>query len=211
MARLVGAALSCRRGGRVVFAGLDFALEPGRALILTGPNGSGKSSLLRLMAGLLPPLTGALAWDGQAVAEDPGPWRRAIAYLGHQNAVKPALTAAANLRFWARLAGDRSPAGRVGTVLAALGLAALADLPAGYLSAGQARRLALARIALSPGPLWLLDEPTVGLDAESVGRFAALAQRHLAGGGLLAAATHLDLGLPGDRLDLADFAAPLPE
>ena len=142
---------------------------PGGALLLTGPNGSGKSTLLRLLAGLLRPAAGTLTWDGaDALADLPAHARR-VAYVGHQDAVKPGLTAAENLRFAARLTG-----GDVRDALAAVGLEELADLPARMLSAGQRRRLALARLVLSRAPLWLLDEPTLGLDAASVERFGAM-------------------------------------
>ena len=153
-------------------------MAAGGALLLTGPNGSGKSTLLRLLAGLLRPAAGTLTWDGaDALADLPAHARR-VAYVGHQDAVKPALTAAENLRFAARLDG-----GAVGAALATIGLEELADLPARMLSAGQRRRLALARLALSRAPLWLLDEPTLGLDAASVERFGAMLAAHRAAAG----------------------------
>jgi heme exporter protein A len=180
--------LAAFRGERLVFRDVDFALAAGEALLLTGRNGSGKSTLLRLLAGLLRPAAGSLLWDGQDALADPTVHARRVAYVGHQDAVKPALTATENLRFAARLTG-----GDPAAALAALGLEALADLPARMLSAGQRRRLALARLALSRAPLWLLDEPTLGLDADSVARFGGLLAAHRAGGGTLVAATHLPL------------------
>ncbi|MFI4998071.1 MAG: heme ABC exporter ATP-binding protein CcmA, partial [Hyphomicrobiales bacterium] len=139
-AAFAGRALACRRGARLVFEGLDFALEPGGALLLRGPNGSGKSSLLRLMAGLLQPVEGAFSWGDGPIAPEPERHRRRLAFLGHLDAVKPALTVAENLRFWCG-------AGAVERGLEAFGIAALARIPARLLSAGQRRRLALARVA----------------------------------------------------------------
>jgi heme exporter protein A len=196
--------LAAFRGERLVFRDLDFAVAAGGTLLLTGPNGSGKSTLLRLLAGLLRPAAGTLTWDGaDALADLPAHARR-VAYLGHQDAVKPALTAVENLRFAARLSG-----GAVGTALAAVGLQDLADLPTRMLSAGQRRRLALARLALSQAPLWLLDEPTIGLDTASVQRFGLMLEAHRARNGLMIAATHLPLPV-GDARELALFDTPSP-
>lgn len=203
MTRFSASGLGCRRGQRLVFEGLGFALGPGEALTLRGPNGSGKSTLLRCLAGLLRPAAGAVAWEGRPVADEPEAHRRRLHYVGHQDAVKPPLTVGENLAFWARLHGGHA----VAAALAAFGLADLAGYPARLLSAGQRRRLALARLLAWPAPLWLLDEPTAGLDAESVGRFAAAAAEHRAAGGILLLATHDDSPLPGaGRLSLADFA-----
>ena len=185
---LQAAGLAAFRGERLVFRDLDFAVAARGALLLTGPNGSGKSTLLRLLAGLLRPAAGTLTWDGADALADLAMHARRVAYVGHQDAVKPGLTAAENLRFAARLTG-----GNVRDALAAAGLQDLADLPGRMLSAGQRRRLALARLALSPAPLWLLDEPTLGLDAASVGRFGAMLEAHRAGNGMVIAATHLPL------------------
>ncbi|NKC33236.1 heme ABC exporter ATP-binding protein CcmA [Falsiroseomonas selenitidurans] len=189
--------LACWRGDRAIFAGLSFHLPAGGALLLTGPNGAGKSSLLRLLAGLIPAAEGLLLWDGADALADLAGHARRTRYLSHQDALKPSLTAAENLAFYARLWG-----GQVAPALVALGLAELADLPARMLSAGQKRRLALARLALAPAPLWLLDEPTVGLDTASVARLGALLAAHRAGGGAVVAATHLPLPLP-DAKELA--------
>ena len=205
--RFEGISLDCLRSARPVFRGLDFALESGGALVLTGPNGSGKSSLLRLMAGLLPPAGGDLSWNGAKISEDPDAHRLRLRYLGHLDAVKPALTAAENLAFWAGLIGG-DPDTAVAPALDALGIGHLSDLPARFLSAGQKRRLNLARLALAPSALWLLDEPATALDAETTGRLRDLIRSHRDAGGMAVVSTHSDLGLKNaDTLDLAAFAA----
>jgi len=211
MANFEGRSLLCRRGGRDVFAGLSFDLPPGGALLLTGPNGSGKSSLLRLMAGLLKPAGGELLWDGKPIAEAPEAHAARLHYLGHLYAVKPVLSVAENLGFWAALRGR--DAGRAEAALQAFALTDLAAVPGRLLSAGQRRRLALARLVAVPAELWLLDEPSVGLDHASVGRLAAAIAAHRAGGGRVVVATHtaLDLAAP-QRLSLDSLAPPpLPE
>jgi heme exporter protein A len=192
--------LASLRGERVVFAGVSFALSAGEALLLTGANGAGKSTLLRVLAGLLAPMEGALRWAGADPFADRAAHARRLRYVGHGDALKPALTARENLAFFARLWG-----GDVESGLAAMGLVPLADLPARVLSAGQKRRLGLARLALRlpaagslpEAPLWLLDEPTTGLDAASVQRLGDLLAGHLANGGMVVAATHSPLPLPG--------------
>jgi len=186
--------LACRRGERAIFAGLSFRLAPGEALLLLGANGSGKSSLLRLLAGLLAPAEGRLLWDGTDALADRAAHATRLRYLAHQEALKPSLTATENLDFFDRLWG-----GTPAAALARLDLSPLADLPVRLLSAGQRRRLALARLALAPVPLWLLDEPTLGLDAAAVGRLGGLLASHRAAGGMVLAATHLQLPLPGAR------------
>jgi heme exporter protein A len=182
--------LAVIRGERLVFVGLGFRVEAGGALLLVGPNGSGKSTLLRLAAGLVRAEAGRLLWQGADALADLAEHAGRVAYLGHLDAVKPGLTVAENLVVW----GHR---GRVARALEAVGLASLADLPAKMLSAGQRRRLALARLALRPAPIWLLDEPTLGLDLASVERFGTLLAEHRAQGGVVLAATHLPLPLPG--------------
>lgn len=186
--------LACLRGERAVFAGLSFALPAGAALVLTGANGAGKSTLLRILAGLLRPAEGAVLWQGEDVATEPASHAARLRYLSHQDALKPALTVTENLDFFARLWG-----GAVTPALEALALAPLAELPARVLSSGQKRRLALARLALAPVPLWLLDEPTTGLDAASVERLGPLLAAHRAQGGIVVAATHIPLPLPDAR------------
>jgi heme exporter protein A len=195
--------LACVRGERLVFRGLSFALEAGEALLLTGPNGSGKSSLLRLLAGLLPPWSGRLAWNGEDVADDKAGHRARLHFVGHQDALKPVLTAAETLAFWAGLRGGDA----VAPALDRLRLTPLADTPCRYLSAGQRRRLALARLLASAAPLWLLDEPTTGLDAASVEAFETILAEHRAGGGIVIASTHVPLSLAAPKtLSLADYA-----
>jgi heme exporter protein A len=187
--------LAVFRGERLVFERLRFAVPAGGALLLVGPNGSGKSTLLRLLAGLVRPIAGTLRWNGEDTLSDLPLHASRVTYVGHQDAVKPGLGVAENLRFWG------APAA-IASALEAFDLTRLADLPARMLSAGQKRRLALSRLALSHAPLWLLDEPTLGLDTHSVARFGTLLARHRAGGGIVIAATHLPLPLP----DAAEFA-----
>jgi heme exporter protein A len=184
--------LTAIRGERLVFQGVGFSLVEGGALILSGRNGAGKTTLLRLLAGLVRPDAGQLFWNGTDALADLTAHAGRVALLGHQDALKPGLTAAENLAFAARLSGRP-----IDTALADLDLEDLAELPVRMLSAGQKRRLALARVSLSAGRLWLLDEPTLGLDDPAVERLGALLARHRAGGGLIVAATHVLLPLPG--------------
>ncbi len=179
------------RGDRLVLDGIDLALAPGGALLLTGRNGAGKSTLLRALAGLCPLAAGTVTWDGVDVRDEPSRHASRIAYLGHQDALKPGLTLAENLRLAARLGGGDLPA-----ALAAHGLEGLAGLPVRLLSAGQRRRAALARVLLAGAPLWLLDEPSLGLDAAAQDRLGAVLAAHRAAGGMVVAATHVGLPLP---------------
>ena len=165
-----GSELTCLRGDRLVFTGLDFSIAPGEALVLLGPNGSGKSSLLRVMAGLLRPFRGRLSWDGVPVADDPDGHRARVHYVGHLDAVKPVLSAVENLSFWARLGGAADPRASALAALERLGVPHIANVPGRYLSAGQKRRLNLARVLAAPARLWLLDEPTVALDRAAIMR-----------------------------------------
>jgi len=158
--------------------------------MLQGPNGSGKSSLIRVLAGLLPPASGRITWSGVDVAQDPDGHRARLAFIGHLDAVKPVFTVAENLAFWAGLAGK---GGDIAAALTRFGLARIADLPARYLSAGQKRRLALARLAATSAPLWLLDEPAVSLDKDGVAVLSAAIAGHRARGGLVVAASHGDI------------------
>ncbi|EJW13587.1 ABC transporter involved in cytochrome c biogenesis, ATPase component CcmA [Rhodovulum sp. PH10] len=191
---LIGKELACTRGQREVFSGLDFRVAAGEALLLVGHNGAGKSTLLRLIAGLLRASAGTVSLDGGdpelSVPEQ-------AHYLGHQDALKPSLTVTENLRFWASWLGDEAPA--LDAALEAVALAEIADLPAAYLSAGQRRRLSIARLVAIRRPVWLLDEPTSALDVASQGRLAELMAAHLASGGLILAATHGPLGLESAR------------
>ena len=191
--------LACWRGERAVFAGLSFCLEAGEAVVLLGPNGAGKSSLLRVLAGLLPAAEGRILWAGEDVQQDTPSHAARLRYLGHLDALKPALSVRENLVFHAALAG-----GDVDAALGSMALAPLAELPARVLSAGQRRRLAIARLALTPAALWLLDEPTVGLDTASIARFGALLAAHCGQGGMVLAATHVPLPIVGGRqLDMS--------
>ena len=201
-----GSELTCLRGDRLVFTGLEFRIAPGGALVLLGPNGSGKSSLLRVMAGLLKPLRGTLGWDGVSIADDPDGHRARVQYVGHLDAVKPVLTAAENLAFWAALAGAGDPAANARTALDRLGVPHIAAVPGRYLSAGQKRRLNLARLLAAPAALWLLDEPTVALDRAAIALFEGLIAEHRAQGGMVVLSTHTDIATPGgEALHLDDF------
>ena len=198
-----GNALTCIRGERLVFAGLDFAIGPGEALMLVGTNGSGKSSLLRLMAGLLRPAAGAIRWSGEPIATDPEAHNARFHYVGHLDPVKAALTVGENLAFWARL---RNGSGGVAAAMEVFDSAPLADVPGRFLSAGQKRRANLARLATSVATLWLLDEPTTALDARATTCLMKAIAHHRAGGGMVAISTHAELGLDGARrLDLEPF------
>ncbi|MBB4267814.1 heme ABC exporter ATP-binding protein CcmA [Roseospira visakhapatnamensis] len=210
--RFEGRGLVCLRGERIVFGNLGFGLGPGEALLLLGPNGSGKSSLLRLMAGLLRPLAGELGWHDGPVRADPERHHARTRYVGHTDAVKPVLTAAETLRFWARVCAETAPSraaldAAVAEALARLDLTRLADVPGRMLSAGQRRRLNLARLLAAPAPLWLMDEPTTALDRASVRILEDLLAEHRARGGMIALSTHQTVDLPGARvLDLDAFA-----
>lgn len=188
--RLSAADLTCRRGGRELFSGLEFSLAAGENLLVSGRNGAGKSSLLRLIAGLLRPDHGRIALEGG----DPDLSAAEQAhYVGHQDALKPSLTVAENLRFWSAYLGPaENPCERA---LEQLGLDDVADLPAAFLSAGQKRRLSLARLVTVYRPLWLLDEPTAALDAEGQAQLADVMHAHLSRGGVIVAAAHGPIGL----------------
>jgi len=181
--------LVCGRGGMALTAELTFSVVPGQCLLLRGPNGSGKTTLLLTLAGIVAPLDGSLALEG--ADPEAGPQ---LHYCGHRNAVKPRLSVRENLDFWAAINGatGMSPA----TALDEVGLGTLANLDAGYLSAGQSRRLALARLLVSQRPLWLLDEPTAALDIEGHNLVTRLIDRHLDSGGMAIAATHDTITLP---------------
>lgn len=190
--RLVAENVSVDRGGRRIVEAVDFALSDGQALILSGPNGAGKSTLLRAIAGLLPLAAGRLTLDG-----DSEEIAASLHYVGHAEGMKPALTVRENLDFWASFLSRESAAAALAPqdALAAFGLAHVIDIPAGYLSAGQKRRIALARLLVAPRPIWLLDEPTTALDVRAQAALAAVMARHRAGGGVVLAATHSPVGL----------------
>lgn len=204
--RFAGHALTCFRGERFVFEGLAFGVESGGALVLTGPNGSGKSSLIRIMATLLSAAEGQLTWNGELVAADPEGHHARLHYVAYQDAIKPVMTVRENLAFWAGLKG---PGGDIEAALGAVGIERLADMPAQFLSSGQRRRLSLARLVASPAELWLLDEPTVGLDRDAIRLLEGLIAAHRADGGMAVLATHQPVDLGGDesRLDLPAYAA----
>lgn len=190
--------LAAFRGERLVFADVDLTVAAGEALILTGPNGSGKSTLMRVIAGLKRPEAGTVFWAGTPIAEDFAAHARRVAYVGHLDAIKPGLTTRENLTFAAKSGG-----GDIDQALDAFELAAYAPLPARMLSAGQRRRLALSRLLLAQAPLWLLDEPTVGLDASSLDLLGNIFAQHRRRGGMIIAATHVPLPLPvAKSLDL---------
>jgi heme exporter protein A len=202
-ADFAGEALTCLRGERLVFEKLSFRARPGEALLLTGPNGSGKSSLLRLMAGLLPPAAGRLLWGEDAIADDPEAHRARLHYVGHLDALKPALTVAENLSFYAALRGVPADDAALEHAMEAFRIDRLADTPARFLSQGQRRRTALARLLAAPAPLWLLDEPTLALDDAALAALAAVLISHLAAGGHVIAATHAPIAVKAHRLALA--------
>lgn len=202
--QLVAENLTLERGGRKVANGVSFSLDGGTALLLTGPNGSGKSTLLRALAGYLRPASGTVRWVGEKGENEENCEFSEVSevchFVGHLDGIKTHLTAAENLSFWAKyLAGPadagRSVAERVDEALERFALSALAEIPAGYLSAGQKRRLALARLAVAFRPLWLLDEPTVSLDTASAGVLIGAINAHLKDGGLAVVATHIPMEL----------------
>lgn len=199
--QLSGHGVTCVRGGREVFAGLDFGAGSGEAVAVVGRNGSGKTSLLRLIAGLLVPAGGKIALEG-GDAELTLPEQ--CHYLGHRDALKPALSVAENLTFWADFLGGESFDAAVS--LATVGLDHAAHLPAAFLSAGQRRRLSLARLLTIRRPVWLLDEPTTALDVAGQDMFGGVMREHLARGGLIIAATHAPLGIDARELPIGGTA-----
>jgi heme exporter protein A len=191
------AGLAVARGGVAVLEGVGFTLAAGQVLILRGPNGVGKTTLLRTLAGLQPPLAGSVSVPSES-----------LTYAAHADGIKAVLSVTENLSFWAAVYGT----GDVAQALAAMNLTALADRRAAHLSSGQKRRLGLARLLVTGRPVWLLDEPTVSLDAASVSLFAGVLRGHLAAGGSAVIATHIDLGLPEAAvLDLTPFKARAPQ
>jgi len=209
---LIAEDLACRRGERLVFAGVSFRLSEGGALLLTGSNGSGKTSLLRLLATLIPPAGGRLFWGVASFDADVAAYRAALQYIGHQDAVKPGLTTRETLLFWAALRGVG--AGRrlslLEEALATFALEAVADWPCRWLSAGQRRRLALTRLVAAPAPIWLLDEPTSTLDRDNQLRLERLISEHRRLGGRVIIATHVPIDVAAaEVIPLDSFVASL--
>jgi len=210
--RLVAEGLSAKRGEDLIFQDISFEIASGEALVVKGANGSGKSTLLRVLAGLLPAHSGAAKL--LAAAQPVERIGEAAHYLGHRNAMKRELTVEENLSFWQSFFGDF--AGGVGLpvieAVEAVGLGGIAHLPFGYLSAGQQRRMAMAKLLVSWRPVWILDEPTAALDAAAETMFAGLVISHLARGGIAIAATHQPLGLEGvTELRMTGFAGVMED
>ena len=202
--RLFANNLCVERAGRQIVSNISFDLKPGDALVVTGPNGSGKSTLLRAIAGLLPISDGSITVKGGSEY----PHREDCHYLGHQNGLKAALTVKENLEFWQKFCG--SPGCSIESALGQLDLSHTVDLPVGYLSAGQKRRVAIARLLATEKPFWIVDEPTVGLDKSSATLFTGIVKTFCASGGILIAATHLPLGITKPKtLDLGVHAGEL--
>ena len=200
MNHLSGKDLQCIRSNRVVFEGLSFDLESSNVLYLSGPNGSGKSSLLRMLAGFLRPSAGALSWNGER-----DPFFEKIQYIGHLNAVKGALSVLENLSFWSQINGGSRDQTALASALRKFELDQLAELPARFLSAGQARRLTLARLLVTPAPLWILDEPATSLDSANAVALQSAIQAHLEGGGMVVMATHAGIEAEAKVLDMSTF------
>ncbi|MBK20278.1 MAG: heme ABC transporter ATP-binding protein CcmA [Rhodospirillaceae bacterium] len=204
--KFFGENISCVRGERLVFRGLNFAVEPGGALVLTGNNGSGKTSLLRVMAGLNRATVGKIAWSDGPISDDPEKHHGRLHFIGHLDAQKPVLSVGENLEMWARLHGGTDE--KIAMAIKKLKLDGFEDLPGRYLSAGQRRRLSLARLVASEAPLWILDEPTIALDEGSVAAVRALISEHRDAGGMAVIATNVELGLSDTtKLDMRDYAA----
>ena len=210
--RLVAEGLSAKRGEDLIFQDISFEIEGGEALVVKGPNGSGKSTLLRVLAGLLPAHSGIVKL--LAAAQQVERLGEAAHYLGHRNAMKRELTVEENLSFWKSFLGDFAGGAGMSVLEAteAVGLGGIAHLPFGYLSAGQQRRMAMAKLLVSWRPVWILDEPTAALDAAAETMFAGLVTAHLSRGGIAIAATHQPLGLEGVKeLRMTGFAGGMED
>jgi heme exporter protein A len=205
MTSFSGEKLTCIRGERTVFTNLNFSINEGEVLYLIGPNGSGKSTLLRLMAGLLNPVNGVLTWNDKDIRDDEGLFKSRIHYVGHQDSIKTALTVEENLRFWAEINSDIKEKSTVQEALEQFSLDNLSTLPARFLSAGQRKRLNLARICATWAPLWLLDEPSNSLDSDSVNTLTAAISTHQKKGGIVAIASHENLDVHSNSLDISMF------
>ena len=188
--RLIVSDLAAERGGEIIFSDLNFSVSGGQAMVVTGPNGSGKSTLLRIICGLLPAAYGEVQLE---IGAEMLKASSLIHYLGHQNAMKPALSVRENLDFWQKFHGEKAL--EIEDALEAVGLPDIDHLPFGYLSTGQKRRVSIAKLLMSDRPIWVVDEPTAGLDRASEKRFAELMGEKLEDGGIIVAATHIPLGL----------------
>jgi heme exporter protein A len=198
--------LACGRGARLLFAGVNLELHPGDAALTTGPNGSGKSSLLRVIAGLIPPFGGRIIWNGEDVRRTPDNFRTALRYVGHSDGLQPTLSVIENLRYWATLYGSPIDIVTLTKGLDSVGLADLTNLPVRVLSAGQRRRLALARAISTGGKIWLLDEPTVALDAQSIRNVETAISTFRDEGGIVVASTNAPINLPSaESIDLITY------
>ncbi len=210
---LVAEDLGCRRAERLVFAGLSFRLPPGGALLLTGANGSGKTSLLRILATLIMPASGHLLWGSTPVEAESAAYRAQLDYVGHQDGVKPGLTPRETLAFWAalrRVEPTRAPR-LLEAALAAFALDRVADWPCRWLSAGQRRRIALARLVAAPASIWLLDEPTGALDHDNQSRLEQAIAEHRGSGGRVIVASHMPIDIGTATVINLDAFAPLPD
>ena len=210
---LIAEALGCRRGERLVFAGLSFRLPAGGALLLTGANGSGKTSLLRVLATLIMPASGRLLWGAAPVEAESAAYRAQLDLVGHQDGVKPGLTPRETLAFWAALRGTESSriSRLLDAALDAFALDRVADWPCRWLSAGQRRRVALARLVAAPNSIWLLDEPASALDRESQSRLERAIAEHRAAGGRVVVASHTPIDIGRATAITLDAFAPLPD
>lgn len=201
---LEGHRLAALRGDRLIFSHVDFAVGAGQVLTLTGRNGAGKSTLMRMIAGFVRPFAGEVHWRGEPALRQREEFAADFVYAGHKDGLKTALTAEENLEMVARLTGVRAVSPSV--ALDRFGIADLADLPVGYMSAGQRRRVALGRLVMADAPLWLLDEPLTAIDAATIEVLGQVMQAHLSDGGLIVAATHA--ALPGIDGDVLEITAP---
>lgn len=207
--------LECIRGGRTLFGGLNLSIPPGAFVQVTGANGSGKTSLLRTICGLLPPESGEVRWQGTDIRKLGEDFATSLTYLGHRNGIKEELTSLENLRVACGLSGSKITREQAGEALSRTGLAGKEDLPARFLSEGQRRRAALARLVTSDATLWVLDEVLASLDTAAVGLVNSLLEEHLSNGGIAVVATHQDLNVSAgsfQRLELGEVAGgPAPE
>ena len=203
MALFSGENILSFRGERTVFANLSFRIQSGEALILIGANGSGKSTLLRLMAGLLKPYKGEIKWDNKKISDDPEGHNAHLNYVGHADVIKSVLSVRENIAFWSSL---RPTSASIELALEAFGIGYLTDVPGRFLSAGQKRRVNLARIIASPTKLWLLDEPTTALDIEAISNLEHEITTHRASGGMVITSTHTEIDInDATVLNLDDF------